>query len=933
MLPSIFVKIPLEINQQYQNRNTARNNLIKSEEVKFENNDPSNLKTPPASTPTPPASSTTPERPLSLPSISTIHGTSNLFVITGSDNSRSNSSTTDNQSIGTTDAQAPSIYRCELCPFISIYEDNLYSHIDEHTQRKFLRKKYFCPGCDNVHYEKVALKSHLLQDHAMTVDETNVLVEYILKYNSFGPSRKGRGKGRISIKNATQLKKPDLLLENGQEQNSVVNGPSQTKSQPKIFVKSVQYLKGPEFCFNTESVPVLDSFQPQPSSLDAFQFHASDPTPPPFASIFNTIPMQNSDVTVSYFDNTDSGAANDSNIGEFTQESPSDVKTTTNSGKIYLKDISVLQRPEPTIHLKTVDELNAMAFNPNLNNITTGFQSNFVMDSVPDCFNNGNNDIINLDENEISDLIELNSDENYSQNSFTALLNHDFDTVSMDSEAKKVECGNSSSNETVVGHEFVQNVSHLDENDEDILFVCAQEIINANMEETEGKTRDLETPVPPMMTSSSQAKPRIYLASNLTNDFVPPAPVAMKTFATTKQKQGRPKGARKSGVSQWRKNLPVNITEDDVLGPKCQIDGCALRFKYPKNMDYHRQCHPLMVNGETICPECRSAEFKNWNTLHTHLWRTHNIDMELYACNKCSFKTPILARLKSEHMKIHSDIHEYKCGLCGRGFKNAKQRKHHVRMHRLRMNSGKQLVTTQKKPEVRKCNQCPMTFANTVALESHIIDVHTPVQEKKDVLAHLPESISPHEIKKHKCTDCNYESNDHNAFRRHKFQHSKDLSGLYKCPFCTYSSIQSTTYRKHLEKQHPDKASDFVFKCPYFACKFTTISKQKFDCHVTRHKSKGDPLNPSSVVDSNNSSSDLVGSQLASALPCSNRAEIKVRQILSLTDPIRSTGPIIRPASFACLDLETEHRTDLPQTEQITVYETSSIPINDSDSL
>lgn len=276
-LPSIFVKIPLEINQQYQNRNSSRPNIIKSE-VKFESNDPSNLKTPtpPASTPTPPASSTTPERPLSLPSINTIHPTSNLFVVTGSDNSRgSNSSATEEKQ------QTPAIYRCELCPFISIYEDNLYSHIDEHTQRKFLRKKYFCPGCDNVHYEKAALESHFAQDHAMTVEETSILVDYVLKYNSFGPSRKGRGKGRITIKNATQLKKPDLLLENGSESSNV---PSQTKAQPKIFVKSVQYLKGPEFCFNSESVAVLDTksaFQPQ-TSLDHFEFHASETSPTPF---------------------------------------------------------------------------------------------------------------------------------------------------------------------------------------------------------------------------------------------------------------------------------------------------------------------------------------------------------------------------------------------------------------------------------------------------------------------------------------------------------------------------------------------------------------------------------------------------------------------------------------------------------------------------
>uniref|UniRef100_A0A336M321 CSON011227 protein n=1 Tax=Culicoides sonorensis TaxID=179676 RepID=A0A336M321_CULSO len=925
-----------------QNGATNPNNhqMLPSIFVKYEHHDLASLKTPtpPASTPTPPARST-PERPLSLPSISTIQGTSNLFII-GSDNSRSNSSTAENQ---ITAPSPPAIYRCELCPFISINEANLYSHIDEHTQRKFLRKKFFCPGCDNVHYEKVALDAHLKEDHAMSNDEINILSEYILNFNSFGPSRKGRGKGRITIKNATQLKNPDLLENIGPDQGNVT-GTGQTQTKSKITVKSVQYLKGPEYfsssLFNNTSN--VGSFEPQPprinESPDGFQYRASEPTPPPFASIFNSIQMPNctvNEVTSSYFgtSSTDSSGAHDSNIVNYTPmviDQPNDVTTslssdcslpqiseessvkTTNSGKIYLKDISVLQDPrpstsiiteeiplqQPTIHLKTVDELNAMAaIKSDFSNLPSSSFQNFT-NIDQDSFNSSN-DIINLDENEISDLIELNNDDNYSQNSFTALLNHDFDAVSCGSEGKKLEClpNVTLSNEQNLGQlEQISN-NFVIEDDDDILFGCAEEIINANIlaeqeekkennecEIKEGKSRDLETPVPVM-------KPRIYLASNLTNDLCAPSPLQMQFAVPTisNRSKGRPKGARKSGVSQWRKTLPANITADDVLGPKCQIDGCGLRFKYDKNMDYHRHCHTLMNGEETVCPECRSDEFKNWNSLHTHLWRTHNIDMELYACDKCSFKTPILARLKSEHMKIHSDLLAYKCGICDRGFKNAKQRKHHVRMHRLRMTAatGKSPVSSQKQKE-RKCNQCPMTFANTVALEAHIIDVHLPVQEKKDHLTNLSETVAPQDVKKYKCTDCNYESNDHNAFRRHKFQHSKD--SLYKCPFCSYSSIQSTTYRKHLEKQHPDVASNFVFKCNFIGCKFTTISKQKFDCHINRHKSKGDAESP------DNTNSEMPKTKI-----------IKVKEILSLTNPNHVkviTGPhsTIRPASFACFE-------------------------------
>lgn len=45
-----------------------------------------------------------------------------------------------------------------------------------------------------------------------------------------------------------------------------------------------------------------------------------------------------------------------------------------------------------------------------------------------------------------------------------------------------------------------------------------------------------------------------------------------------------------------------------------------------------------------------------WKPLTSHLWRAHSIDMELFACDKCDYKTNSLSKLNSIHKLIHSNV-------------------------------------------------------------------------------------------------------------------------------------------------------------------------------------------------------------------------------------------------------------------------------------
>lgn len=251
-----------------------------------------------------------------------------------------------------------------------------------------------------------------------------------------------------------------------------------------------------------------------------------------------------------------------------------------------------------------------------------------------------------------------------------------------------------------------------------------------------------------------------------------------------------------------------------------------------ETLAFHETCHTTINKSGIICPKCDETDKTvdwNWNTLHTHLWRVHNVDMELYSCPECSFKTPILSRLNNTHMKIHSTTKDYECNLCTKAFKNSKQLKNHRRIH-------------AESSVVHKCDFCNKSFYNVRYLKQHIRKNHQKSEAdhfKCDVCyklfttenAHRTHHASHFGEKKFHCPTCNYKSNDHNALRRHQMTHNNEA--LYKCSACVFQCIQSTSYKSHILKKHPELAKDLVFTCNN--CDFKTVSKKIFKVHQLKH--------------------------------------------------------------------------------------------------
>lgn len=263
-----------------------------------------------------------------------------------------------------------------------------------------------------------------------------------------------------------------------------------------------------------------------------------------------------------------------------------------------------------------------------------------------------------------------------------------------------------------------------------------------------------------------------------------------------------------------------------------------MRFSSESTLEMHQQCHAKDQNCEIVCPKCEINSNKmrhwNWNTLHTHLWREHNIDMELYSCPHCKFKTPILSRLNNTHMKIHSDTRDFKCDICAKAFKNSKQLKNHRRIH----------SKVSKQPAIHQCKYCGQSFYSSKNLKEHCLthqnqDAAIVEALKCDICSDTFASkyaLRSHYLnhfngKRFNCCQCNYKSNDHNAYRRHQMLHNKQTQ--YKCPQCVFQCIQSTNYKNHIFKKHPELVKELMFLCE--KCNFVTVNKKLFDLHCLNH--------------------------------------------------------------------------------------------------
>ncbi|XP_017772429.1 PREDICTED: zinc finger protein 62-like isoform X1 [Nicrophorus vespilloides] len=261
-----------------------------------------------------------------------------------------------------------------------------------------------------------------------------------------------------------------------------------------------------------------------------------------------------------------------------------------------------------------------------------------------------------------------------------------------------------------------------------------------------------------------------------------------------------------------------------ILANKCSEVNCKVTLQSLEKLQYHKQCHKGTVYE---CPECNEL-FSIWKFLTGHLWRQHNIDMELHCCDECDYRTYSLSKLNNTHKLTHGTSKNFKCDLCEKSFKNAKQLRNHKDTH-------KQIASPK-----FQCTDCSKLFSNRQQLRMHIDVVHKKLKPflcsycgyKSATKSALKMHIRQHTGEKpFTCDICDYSTTDHNSLRRHKLRHSNEKP--YKCSQCDYQCIQSSAYKVHVKTKHPGLELEVLFSCR--SCQFQSINRDVYNCHIASH--------------------------------------------------------------------------------------------------
>ncbi|XP_045480891.1 oocyte zinc finger protein XlCOF6-like [Harmonia axyridis] len=297
---------------------------------------------------------------------------------------------------------------------------------------------------------------------------------------------------------------------------------------------------------------------------------------------------------------------------------------------------------------------------------------------------------------------------------------------------------------------------------------------------------------------------------------------------TNKKDRNFERNAKQGLSKNWISNMIQNKKEHVCVFPLCRV-----RMQDINKLQYHINCH---TQSGFKCGEC-NQEFQFWNSLSGHLWRLHKIDMELHCCSECEYKTYSLAKLNNVHKLIHTDMKNFICNICQKGFKNNKQLRNHKVIHK-----------DKSEKVVHACDICLRKFSDRRQVKLHKDTVHNKLKPflcnfcgyKSSSRSTLKIHIRQHTGEKpFSCDSCSYSTSDHNSLRRHKLRHTGDKP--YKCAYCSYACIQSSTYKVHLKTKHPGLEKDLMFTC--HECQYRSVNKDMYLSHIAQtHNQRSQPI-------------------------------------------------------------------------------------------
>lgn len=206
------------------------------------------------------------------------------------------------------------------------------------------------------------------------------------------------------------------------------------------------------------------------------------------------------------------------------------------------------------------------------------------------------------------------------------------------------------------------------------------------------------------------------------------------------------------------------LTHSGVQNVKCHY--CEKLFNCSGSREAHERRHHTGIKPYK-CSECEDRSFFSKSEYNRHTKRLHSKERP-FVCELCNKTFAINADLKN-HLKVHENIRNFQCDICGHGSLTVTNLRYHKKI--VHETAGQ-----------HQCDLCPEVFSKKPFLWKHKRTKHRGA---------------------HVCDICGISLMTSQYLKTHKLSHD-ETNRKFPCPVCPHKSFCSNgALRRHVKDSHP----------------------------------------------------------------------------------------------------------------------------------